>query len=664
VNTSNATPHHRFRADVEGLRAIAVVAVVLYHARVRFVTGGYVGVDVFFVISGFLITGLLLRDDERSPLARIGHFYARRIRRIVPAATLVILVTLLGAVILQTPLVQRSTRVDATSAMFFFSNIRFARLATDYFHQGEAPSLFQHFWSLSIEEQFYLVWPALLVGTSVVARGHQRRAIAAVFAVVGIASFVVSVRLTSINPSYAFFLLPARAWELCAGGALALAAPHISFGRRVTAALRIAGLALIAAAIFVLDDRTRFPGFAALLPVLGTAAVICAGTPTGAASSRALTTTPMQLGGRYSYSLYLWHWPVLRLFALWRPAVLTTWQQSLAVIVVVAVPAAVASYHVVEHPLRTTLGARRDGHSFVTGGALATAFAVALVPYNALGVGALDAHRTAPRFAVPVAEHATDFVPSNLRPPLAHAKHLGDAGDLVRCAAPGVCVAGDTDSQHTIVLYGDSHADHWALTFAELGERHGWHVRLLGQPGCRSFVEPQDPRVTVDCAAFRALASARIAALHPDLVVFSNHSPAYFLHNQQAWARGVGEALDALPAGVHAAVISETPDAPAPVPECLSEHLHDVRPCEPPRDKATLDPLNRALRAVVTAHGGAFLDLTPWFCTATRCPVIMGNVLVYRDANHLTVDYTEARADAMADLLRPLLRAGAAVAGQ
>ncbi|HUR77147.1 MAG TPA: acyltransferase family protein, partial [Acidimicrobiales bacterium] len=472
----------RFRRDIEGLRAVAVVVVMAYHAGVPRFTGGFVGVDVFFVISGFLITGLLLRDTERSAWARIRHFYARRVRRIVPAATLVILVTLAGAAMLQNPLLQPAARDDAVSAMFFFSNFRFHHLATDYFHQGAAPSLFQHFWSLSVEEQFYIVWPALLVVVSVGAAVRRRGALAVVTAV-GVASFVLGWRLTSRDPSFAFFLLPTRAWELCAGAGLALIGDRVRMTTAASRVVRAVGLGLIVAAVFGFDNATPFPGAAGLLPVAGSALVIAAGMPSGDHEGRVLTPGIMQLGGRCSYSLYLWHWPALMLYALRRPSILTNWREAVIVLATVAVPGALVSYHVVERPFRSQFNRRPDRQSLLAGVVIAAVFGLALFPYGAAAATTLDAGQRA-RVTGVTPDHATPFVPSNMEPTLNGARKFREVVAALDCQrTPLGCVTGDPNATTTVVLYGDSYADHWALAFALLGRRQHWRIEILGRAG-------------------------------------------------------------------------------------------------------------------------------------------------------------------------------------
>jgi peptidoglycan/LPS O-acetylase OafA/YrhL len=646
-----AAGSHRLRKDIEGLRAISDVSVVLYNSGVPRMGGGFVGVDVFFVISGFLITGQLIRDDGLSPRQRIGRFYARRLRRIVPAATFAIVATLVGAAILQSPLLRADTRDDAVSAMFFFSNIRFASAATDYFRQTNAPSLFQHFWSLSVEEQFYFLWPALLIVVSVVAARRHRAATAITIGVVAAFSFAACVRLTDTNPSYAFFLLPARAWELSIGAGLALVAPQVARLRLPTRLVRAVGLGLVITAITQYSDATHWPGTAALMPVLGTAIVIAAGM--SGDEGHTLTPWVMQALGRYSYSIYLWHWPVLLLANLAKSGVLSHWPQAVAVMVLVALPLAIVSYHVVENPLRRSLTRRADRDSILTGIALIAASAVALIPFEVAVDVRLDAGRAAPVAAKLSPAVATDFVPSNLEPSLrrAHDFHGARRGT---CYGHYDCASGDLKSATVIVLYGDSHAGHWGAAFSAMAEHNGWRLEVISRGGCASYDHPA-PRRELHCERFRVSAQKRIAELHPALVVFSNQSVTFFGADRAGWEAGITSAIERLPAGTATAVLAETPVARAPVPACLALHLNHTSACEPKQPNVARMAFNRALMRVFARSGGAFIDVNQWICDRDRCPVIQGNVLVYRDPNHITGQFASAHADDMRDLVMPLL---------
>src|SRR5829696_7227833 len=308
--------HRGFRGDVEGLRAVAVLAVLLYHAQAPAGGGGFVGVDVFFVLSGFLITGLLWRELSETGRLSFGSFYARRARRLLPAAVLVLSVTAVVSALVLPPLSARAATDDAAAAALYVANYRFAVQGTDYLAGDTGPSPLQHYWSLGVEEQFYLVWPLLLLLGSLAWRrrgGPSRATAGGLLAGLGSASFGLSLWWTDVAPPWAFFSLPSRAWELAVGGLVALALPWL---RRmpgpVAAVLGWVGLSAVVWSVVRLADTTAFPGVAALAPVAGTAAVVAA----GCADPRfgpglMLERAPFLLIGRISYSWYLWHWPVL-----------------------------------------------------------------------------------------------------------------------------------------------------------------------------------------------------------------------------------------------------------------------------------------------------------------------------------------------------------------
>src|SRR4051812_7000989 len=302
------------RDDIQGLRALAVLLVVLGHARVPFLGGGFVGVDVFFVLSGFLITGLLLAEAERNGSISLVDFYVRRARRILPAAALTLVATALASLVLLNFVRARTAVGDSVHAAAFSANFRFAARGVDYFAQTDPPSPFLHFWSLSVEEQFYFVWPLLLSATLVVG-ARRRKVLFAVLAALVAASLAWSVHATAAEPAAAYFSPFTRGWELGLGAGLAVAAPLLE---RVPSAVRLvagwAGLLAVATAATCFSDATPVPGFAALLPTAGAALAVVAGM--GAAQSRlaagrALSLRPLGFAGDRSYAYYLWHWPVL-----------------------------------------------------------------------------------------------------------------------------------------------------------------------------------------------------------------------------------------------------------------------------------------------------------------------------------------------------------------
>ncbi|EFG76431.1 acyltransferase, partial [Mycobacterium parascrofulaceum ATCC BAA-614] len=380
-----------FRPDIEGLRAVAVIAVVLYHAGIPGVTGGYVGVDVFFVISGFLITGLLFREVSATNTVALGRFFAARARRLLPAAAVVGVVTAVGAAVVLPPLQARSVFLDGIASALYVGNYRFATQGTDYL-TPHAASPFQHYWSLGVEEQFYLVWPMLIIATAWLVRRVPALRGATPYAValglVGAASLAAAVLWTRTSPPWAFFSLPTRAWELAAGGLVALSIGHWRRLSLLTGAIAgWGGLALIVLTCTQLRAGTPYPGTAALLPVLGTALVVGGGSVTGGLGAGRLLCRPaMRAIGRISYSWYLWHWPVLLLM----PALLGEPAGLPARLAATAVSAGLAmiTLHLVENPGRFAAALRRSATASlaVAGGASAVAACACVLLLNVVPV--------------------------------------------------------------------------------------------------------------------------------------------------------------------------------------------------------------------------------------------------------------------------------------
>ena len=654
----------RFRADIEGLRAVAVVAVVLFHAGLPGVTGGYVGVDVFFVLSGFLITGLLLREVGETGRVDLARFYARRVRRLLPAAAFVILGTVLVSAAVLSPLRAADVAKDGAAASLYAANYRFATVATDYFAATE-PSPLLHFWSLAVEEQFYVVWPLLLVVAA------RRRLTAATLGTVAVVSFAACVWLTNEARPWAFFSLPTRAWELAVGGLVALAAPRLRTLRpNVAAWLGWLGLAAIVASAVTYDDRTAFPGPWAAVPVLGTAAVVvagCAQTRYGAASL--LGRAVPRAVGRVSYSWYLWHFPVLVLAAPSSRAV------AVALAVGSIVPAAL-TLRLVENPIRfstrlttrrslalgATLTAAAAVAAFGTVGALpepagttAAAPAPALSAAPSAGASASSAPSVEDRVEAAVrAAVATTSVPKNLDPSLKRARsdkprHVNDGCHLTyEQTTPGRCAYGATDATTSVLLTGDSHAAMWFPALENVAKAKRWRLLAMTKSTC----PPQDVKVFSpvlgrdyrECTAFRRNVLTRIRTEHPKVVVLgaARHYEERlygFAPYGPEWLDGLRRTVAEIEAtGAQVVVLGPTPRTKGNVPDCLAGHLDAVRSCVRDVGSAVDRSGIDAERAAVTEVGGTYLDVTPWLC-GDACPVVVATMLVYRDDNHLTTVY-------------------------
>jgi peptidoglycan/LPS O-acetylase OafA/YrhL len=685
---------------VQGLRAVAVLAVVLYHAGAKGFGGGYVGVDCFFVISGFLITGLLMRDLERDGRVRFAAFYARRARRVLPAAAAVLLATAAAAAVWLSPLQARQVLRDCVASALFAGNYRFAAVGTNYLAGEQSPSPVQHYWSLGVEEQYYLVWPALIaVGGLLAVRAARRRPerlrllLAVLLGLLTLASFKFGVTWTHTDPPWAFFSLPSRAWELGAGGLVAIAVPMLrAVPARISSGAGWLGLAALAWSITQYSSRTPFPGVAAVLPVAATALILAAGNPSGG-PGLLLDRLPVRYIGDLSYAWYLWHWPVLVLLPV------ASGQPANAGIRLVAVCGsfglAAVTLRWLENPIRFTRVLRPPRRALAVGAALVVATALGAASTTALirtptghgaaitpialkdpprGTGSTPAAGragptgpTSPTTGRSLGRQTVDQrleavlarttgdkpVPRNLTPPLAAA-----AGDKATPFVDGCNLTWTataqppcryTTGQRRVVILGDSHAAQWFPPLQELSTEHHWQLESFTKTTCPplqlAVFSPYLGRPYSECADWRQNVLSRIATEKPDLVVLGvarHYSPDYgFSVYGPAWLAGLAATVRQLHAdGISVLVMGPTPKPPADVPSCLSAHLDDAAPCDFSRSAAT-DPAGTAAEAaVVRTAGGDYIDVAPLLCTPRICPVIIGNLLVYRDDNHLTTSVT------------------------
>jgi peptidoglycan/LPS O-acetylase OafA/YrhL len=692
-----------FRPDIEGLRAVAVLAVVLFHAGTPGLTGGFVGVDVFFVISGFLITGLLWREANNTGTVRLRRFYGARARRLLPASALVGVVTMIASAILLPPLAARTAMGDGITSALYVSNYRFILQGDDYSAPTVPSSPFQHYWSLGVEEQFYLVWPALILGTAWLirrARGRTRdqatssyRPYLVVLALVATVSFALSLVVTYFAPFIAFFSLPTRAWQLAIGGLVALTAGQWRrLPARAAAITGWAGLAVILLTCTLLNETTPYPGVAALLPTVGAALAIGAGcaTPTRG-GGRLLGLAPMRAIGRISYSWYLWHWPVLIFapFLLGHPLGLP----ARLVAALLSAGLAVLTVRLLEDPLRFASNIRDHPWRSLGLGAVATAVTVGVgllmliavptpvgegAPAPSLTVTAaplpvgsgIDAYDQAVERAVAQVQAAVAAsaniraVPANLTPPLASA--AAELGPLYQegCMLPSwqvsqpECATGDSASPTTVAVIGDSNAAMWGSAFQQAATHRHWRLEMLTKAGCPMLDLPITStglrREYTECEEWRRQTMARLTAERPKLVVVSMWrgygidesltgptSSTGFTSFDPAWNESLTDLVRQLHAvGAQVLVLGPIPAPRFQAPVCLSGHLDNATACAPPRSTA-MNVRGIADEAAATEAGsGRYADLTDLFCTADRCPVIVGNTLVYMDPRHITIEYS------------------------
>jgi peptidoglycan/LPS O-acetylase OafA/YrhL len=659
---------------VQGLRAIAVLLVVLYHSGVETLSGGFIGVDAFFVISGFLITTHLLESLAADGRISFPAFYARRARRILPAALLVAALTTIAAWLWMPPLALEEVARGAIATAFYVPNFLFAVQGTDYL-AGTSPSVFQHYWSLGIEEQFYLFWPAILAAGFVLCRRRMGR----LFALAGgltLASFLACVLLMDVSTPWTFFGLHTRAWELGVGAL-------IGFLLRSRAAQRLqhpavgllawAGLAALLAGALLYDDATAFPGAAAALPVLATAAMIVGGNASGGLhATRLLGLAPFQLVGAISYSLYLVHWPlqIIPQAAVGEASPLPlTARLALGA---VAVPLAWLLYRFVERPV-IAWPALRNRSALLTGAAaLAASLALVAVAGGVHRVGAeaeLSTDRTAPEAgALRTDPQGTDFVPANLEPTLKTAADDNPSiyDDDCHRSQPSTdasgCQIGENPDAPLVFLFGDSHAASWYPALARLAEDGEIRLDTNTKSSCSSADVPLllDGVEYGECAQWRSDVVSRIQQEEPALVLLANHGTEEWEmidgdDPAGQWQDGLESTIREIDGAAEVAVLADVPLQGSDPARCLSNNLEHADACDATVQEAFSPEVIETEKAAAQATDAEYLDLNSYLCNEETCPTIIDNLLVYRDEQHLTATFSARLAEPLEEKIRPLL---------
>lgn len=665
-------PHVKrgFRADIQGLRALAVLMVVAYHSAPAIIPGGYIGVDVFFVISGFLITSHLLERLQADGKISLARFYARRAVRILPAAFTVLVLTVIAAFIWVPPVQHKDVLIWAGATAVYIPNVFAWLVRTDYLAET-APSVFQQFWSLGIEEQFYLLWPVLLfLGWRWLARSN--RALLILVCIFVVASFTACLVVMESSQPQAFFSLSTRGWELGVGGVVAflLKAGPARPSQLRSGLFAWTGLVVLALAALTYDIQTPYPGAPAAVPVIATALLLL--DATGAQGpARLLSIRPLQFIGLISYSVYLVHWPLLVIpqAAVGHAHPLPLWTSlSLAVL---AIPVAYLLYRFVENPIRRAgLLARMQPKRILLAAAgtsvlivITTSIAVPLVQARPL-----DAGRTSPTAVLTPFPTGTAYVPSNLTPTLREG-----ADDLPRvmdndCDSLSVdvdisnCRVTKNGKAPVVALFGDSHAAQWYPALRRLAGEGLIQLEPNVKSDCPSvdFPAQREPTFEVQCREWRADVIERLRTEQPDIILLANYAGNYLdstdATSVDGWAKGLDKTLDVLSEHSLVGVIADVPDLGESPAICLSTHLHDAGFCAVPRLKALDATVAGAEKKSAASADASYLDLTDYLCGPSACPPIIGNMLTHRDGNHLTATFAAALAQPFMQELQPLVK--------
>jgi len=675
-----------FRPDIEGLRAIAVIFVLLYHGGVLTIaSGGFIGVDVFFVISGFLITGLLIRELSTHGRISLPRFYARRAKRLLPAAGLVLVVTTVLTWATVSQVQWRTFGGDIVGAALYVVNWVLAGRSVDYLAEDVGVSPVQHFWSLAVEEQFYIVWPLLLVlvGWWVRRRASERvrPAMAVGIAVVVVPSFIVSLLWTNSNAAAAFFVTPTRLWELGLGAMVAIGAGLWQrLPRPVSAVLGWVGLAAVLTSGVFLSTGVAWPGYAALWPVLGSALVIVGGFTSGnAGPAVVLARRPAVWVGGLSYSLYLWHWPlIVAATSLWGE--LSAGQGAL--VALLSLLPAWLSYRFVENPFRFAAPVARSnrlalslGGNFSLTGVAAGLVLMLLVPganpQAGQAAGAAVLHRTNTQSAQPGSvESLADvewFTPeAALAPDSVPAAYPQGCQQDQTDAEVIKCEYGKQDADTQIAVVGDSKALQWQSAIEQIAIEQSWHVRSYTKSSCAfnagMLVNDGEPYTT--CATWNKRMLKKLQENKPDVVIVSSGATEALTDpddpgsaSTEAMTKALVKQWSALTEeDIPVVVLLDNPSPEQSIYECVADHPDDLAACTFNRDdgiaRSAAPEQQAAADELKQVHT---VDMNEFICPTDTCVPVIGNVLIYRQTTHLTDAYVRSLTPDLARRLVPVV---------
>jgi peptidoglycan/LPS O-acetylase OafA/YrhL len=606
--------------EIQALRALAALLVLFYHAH--WIPGGFIGVDIFYVISGYLITALLLRECEKTGRISFRTFYLRRIKRLLPTSFVVLIVTALVAWLLYPAILRKDLGLDIAAASLYVSNYFFAFWQMDYQNLDAIPPVVIHYWSLAVEEQFYLFWPIVIY---LFYKIGGRRGVAVGASAISVLSLSLGLYLTNTSPVFAFYSLPSRAWELSVGALIIFIPSRIKFSTRYT----WVALILISYATLRFDESTRFPGTAALLPVLGTAVALATVKSWPAVIRSISQLRIVQWLGDISYPLYLWHWPVLVIPSVFFGRELSFLERLCAISLTLLL--AGTTHRFIEDPLRRS--------EFPAKKIVIAAIAATLFP---LLVALLIIVSSTEQITLQSGETF------NLTSVRAEPRTYQDGCHLRnRQITPPECLYGDKNSTRKIVLFGDSHAAQWFPALEKLANQKKFGLISLTKSACPG---PAVRKIDIaqytnaECAAWRERVYQLIAKVKPEAVIVAGMQyfkiPDEYSSRAQWWQEGQQETLNKL--RPHTSKIVSLADTPRPrrdIPSCLSSNRNDQ--CN-----------DTAKSEAIFSPGYLRINPTSWLCTANSCPAIVNGVVAYRDASHISVAMSESLSQQLGEALR------------
>jgi peptidoglycan/LPS O-acetylase OafA/YrhL len=659
--------------EIQGLRAIAVIGVVLYHANFQWIPGGFLGVDVFFVISGYLISQMIVKELSATGKVDLPNFYARRLRRLLPTAILVIIATLSVGRHLISPIRHKTIAIDAISSIFYGANYRFYFSQIDYLNIGAKPSLFLHFWSLAVEEQFYLFWPLLLL---IGWKFFKRFGVFIILVATAAFSFYYSLLFTKSNPTFAFYSLPTRAWEFALGAITFLLISKLNgFWKLFRFIFGWAGLAGLIYSFITITDTQEFPGMISLIPTIATALVIAASSK-GKFFGSFLLTNPLFYGiGAISYSLYLWHWPVYQLMS---EVIGTEFNQiNLVIYAVILIVITVATYFVIEKPIRSyqRLG-RKPSYGFIWGGI--TSLIATFVAISIMGI-------TLPIISSPIAQGQnivgiaqptpTPTLSSNSTPspeiqlnlpvrtttPITLSV-LKETSLDVQCQSKNTgtdfkrnCNYGDLNAAQNIIIFGDSHANQWVPALNLIGKKNNYKITVFTKSGCPAadlevlYEVGQKFVKYPECDIWRKNVIKEINTMRtPDLIILASNKTYNAgkdtKKTSEYWISGYSSTLSNLQRYTDRVVImndTPRPGTPSPI-DCLGKNLNNPSYCDMNYlNVVATNDRKSLLNQIGLKYSIPIVDPIPWLCENSNCPSVLDGIPVYADATHISARISE-----------------------
>ena len=611
--------------QIQGLRALAALLVTLFHAK--WVSGGFIGVDIFYVISGFLITGLLLREIDRTGTINFTEFYARRFKRLLPTSFFVLTITAIASWLLIPATMRASLGRDVIAASLYVSNYLFAWWQADYQNLDATPSPVIHYWSLAVEEQFYVVWPLLILLFSTFAKRLNNKIILTyLVAAITISSFIFSIYQTEASPIWAFYSLPTRAWELGLGALLVLLPPI-----KAKKFVGLIGFLLIILSAFIFNESTAFPGLNAALPVLGTVLLIATINSWPPFLNDVANSRLFQWLGEISYPLYLWHWPLLVLPSTYFARPLEIYERLIAIAATILF--ADLTHRFIEEPYRNkkllpSLVYKR----------------VAYVTSLSVFMGALIMFSNSDKIDVSGINGAVSLAQIKARPLVyddgCHANYAQTQS--------AKCEYANLESDKVMVLYGDSHAAQWFPALLEIANRSGYKLISLTKSACPSVEtvrKDQGGFKMSRCAKWRENTTERIRQIQPDVLVMSSFQyfaqPPQFKDRTKWWNDGQRKLLrDVKDSSSQLIYITDTPHPMRDIPACLTNN--SISKCNTSQRSENL-----------SISGFKVVDPNPWLCSNV-CPAVKDGVVAYRDASHISVDMSIALIPRLTQALRDL----------